>query len=154
MQQIWILEHWTTKYPTRLKCRHSTFSQQGESMLPQVLFRLLKSFPHFFQAISSQSPPADTQDADASTHFLPDPPAEASMQSTANAPVDPSPKQGLPPRNQRLPARYRDLLPEPPLPAVDPQPASSFSSIIPRVFLHVFNSFRTQFNKFGIARAY
>ena len=70
----------------------------------------------------------------------------------SNGPANPEPDQRLPPRSRRLPARFRDLLPGPPLSAVDPQPSSS--SILPRVFLHVFDSFCTQFNKFGIARAY
>ena len=57
-------------------------------------------------------------------------------------------------RKRRLPARYRDQLPEAPL-AIhpDPDPAST-SSILPRVILHVFDSFCTAFNKFGIAREY
>ena len=57
-------------------------------------------------------------------------------------------------RKQRLPARYRDQLPEAP-PAIHPDPApASTPSILPRVILHVFDSFRTAFNKFGIAREY
>lgn len=57
-------------------------------------------------------------------------------------------------RKRRLPARYRDQLPEAPL-AVhpDPDPAST-PSILPRVILHVFDSIRIAFNKFGIAREY
>ena len=39
------------------------------------------------------------------------------------------------------------------MPAVEVHPPSSETSL-QRVFLHVFDSFRTQFNKFGIARAY
>ena len=58
-------------------------------------------------------------------------------------------------RKRRLPARYRDQLPEAPL-AVRPDPPdpASTSSILPRVILHVFDSLRTAFNKFGIAREY
>ena len=59
-------------------------------------------------------------------------------------------------RKRRLPARYRDQLPEAPLavhPDPDPDPAPT-PSILPRVILHVFDSFRTAFNKFGIAREY
>ena len=55
------------------------------------------------------------------------------------------------PRIRKLPARYRDQLPEPPVSTHDP-PAPL--SIVRRVFLHVFDSFRTRFNRFGIAREY
>ncbi|KAI6117906.1 hypothetical protein EV401DRAFT_1862879, partial [Pisolithus croceorrhizus] len=47
-------------------------------------------------------------------------------------------------------ARYQDLLPEPPC-LVDPDPVPTS---LPRVILHVFNSFQTGFNKFGIAHEY
>ena len=57
----------------------------------------------------------------------------------------------LKPRTRRLPARYRDYLPEPPRP-VDPVPAAT--PTLPRVILHVFDSFRSSFNRFGIAREY
>ena len=40
------------------------------------------------------------------------------------------------------------------MPAVESQPASTSTSIIPHVFLHVWDSFTTQFNKFDIAHAY
>ena len=50
-----------------------------------------------------------------------------------------------------MPARFRDQLPEPPIATdVPPAPPSTFR----RVFLHVFDSFRMQFNKFWIAREY
>ena len=57
----------------------------------------------------------------------------------------------LKPRTRRLPARYRDHLPEPPRP-VDPVPPAA--PTLPRVILHVFDSFRSSFNRFGIAREY
>ncbi|KAF8119910.1 hypothetical protein EV363DRAFT_1157368, partial [Boletus edulis] len=55
-----------------------------------------------------------------------------------------------PARTRRLPARFRDVLPEPPLPV----PAQPPPVVILRVILHVFDSFRTAFNTFGIAREY
>lgn len=51
----------------------------------------------------------------------------------------------------RLPARYRDPLPNDP-PSTNDPPTSS--STVRRVILHVFDPFRTQFNLFGIARDY
>ncbi|KIO00576.1 hypothetical protein M404DRAFT_69932, partial [Pisolithus tinctorius Marx 270] len=51
-----------------------------------------------------------------------------------------------------------DILPEPPVPAL--QPGASLcasqpqSSGLPHVILHVFDSIQTSFNKFGIAQAY
>ena len=65
-------------------------------------------------------------------------------------PSNPHPPDVLNPRTCRLPARYQDQLPELPLP-VDPAPVSTF---LPRVILHIFDSFRTSFNRFGIAREY
>ena len=85
---------------------------------------------------------------------LPAAPAESSMQAHFDPPVITSSEHPLPPRNRLLPARYWDLLPEPPLPAVDHQTPSSPTSVIPHVILHVWNSFTTLYNKFGIARAY
>src|SRR5207245_3932809 len=70
--------------------------------------------------------------------------------SQPSPPSNSHPPDVLKPRTRRLPARYRDHLPEPPLP-VDPAPASTF---LPQVILHVFDSIRTSFNKFGIAREY
>ena len=53
-----------------------------------------------------------------------------------------------PVHTRRLPARFRDTLPEPPLSVpIQPPPVA----VIPRVILHVFDSFRTAFNTFGIA---
>jgi Plavaka transposase len=54
-----------------------------------------------------------------------------------------------PTRSRRLPMRFRDELPVPP-PAI-PQPPPS---TLPRVILHVFDSFRTTINEFGIGREY
>lgn len=71
---------------------------------------------------------------------------------------------GRPARPRRLPVRFRDVLPEPSLPylpSLDPGAASASESseaaprsILPRVILHVFDSFRTTFNVFSIAREY
>ncbi|KAI6102929.1 hypothetical protein F5141DRAFT_991013, partial [Pisolithus sp. B1] len=49
-------------------------------------------------------------------------------------------------------AQYRDLLPEPPH-LVDPDPVPTSTSL-PQVTLHVFISFQTSFNAFGIACEY
>ena len=58
-----------------------------------------------------------------------------------------------PSRSCRLPRRYRDELPEPMPAAAPPHPVDQ-PSLPRRVVLHVFNSFRTAFNIFGIARDY
>jgi hypothetical protein len=108
---------------------------------------------HVFQSPSTQSLLSNIPEASASLRPIPDPLATTSMQPTTDAPVVASPEQPLPPHNQPPPARYQDLLPQPLLPMIDPQPTSS-SSVIPRVFIHVFDSFWTQFNKFGIVHAY
>ncbi|KIM52075.1 hypothetical protein SCLCIDRAFT_32939 [Scleroderma citrinum Foug A] len=68
---------------------------------------------------------------------------------------------GRPSRTRRLPARFRDVLPEPPLPITseDATPAEPDDSVpqsmaLPRVILHVFDTIHTSFNCFGIARHY
>ncbi|KAF8452317.1 hypothetical protein L210DRAFT_789185, partial [Boletus edulis BED1] len=65
---------------------------------------------------------------------------------------------GRPIRSRRLPVRFRDLLPEPSLPSqanAEARPSESGpTSRLPRVILHVFDSFRTTLNKFGVARDY
>lgn len=58
-----------------------------------------------------------------------------------------------PSRTHRLPRRYRDELPEP-MPAAVATHSVDRPSLPRRVVLHVFDSFRTAFNKFGIARDY
>lgn len=69
---------------------------------------------------------------------------------------------GRPTRSRCLPGRFRDVLPEP-APSLTGvgtgiQPESSTSTpqsdLLPRIILHVFDSLRTSFNKFGIARYY
>lgn len=60
-----------------------------------------------------------------------------------------------PSRTRRLPPRYRDELPEVPPPAASASTSlADQSSCVRRVILHVFDSFRTGFNTFGIARDY
>ena len=68
----------------------------------------------------------------------------------------PSPQSGRPLRTRRLPARYQDIYPEPPLPA-----ASSDSSlpaaavrVLPRVTFIVRNPFKTAPNSFGLWKEY
>lgn len=60
-----------------------------------------------------------------------------------------TPEGTRPTRTHRPPARFRDELPVPPLPVQQSPP-----SILPRVILHVFDSFRTSVNQFGIGREY
>jgi hypothetical protein len=106
VQLTWILGHWPTNV------------LQGSSVTT-------------FQGISTTSPPANRQDPLASAQRIPEPSAEASMQSTYNVPIDrspeqtlpdpptealmqatlnapigPGPEQTLPTHNRRLPARY------------------------------------------------
>jgi hypothetical protein len=79
-------------------------------------------------------------------------------ESTPNAPGG----AGRPVRSRKLPARFRDLLPEIPIsPGLDSGAANVSDSseatphsILPCVILHVFDSFRTSFNAFSIAREY
>ncbi|KIM50702.1 hypothetical protein SCLCIDRAFT_34065 [Scleroderma citrinum Foug A] len=63
-----------------------------------------------------------------------------------------------PVRSRCLPARFRDILPElslPPLPETQSESHVSTSQpMLPHIILHVFDSFRTSFNKFGIAHYY
>ena len=68
-----------------------------------------------------------------------------------------------PARTRCLPARFMDILPEPSLPTTDFEPVSPVSQSesqtrpalpLPQVILHVFNTFCTAFNQFGIARQY
>ena len=63
---------------------------------------------------------------------------------------------------RRLPARFRDVAPEPLLPVsattedatLVQSDNSAPQSTLPRVILHVFDTIRTSFNHFGIARDY
>ena len=141
--------HWTTEFLEGFLYWHFS-GQRGESV---AFAELSSDCPiHFFQGPSSQSLLSNIPEA--STSLWPIPGSlTASTQPTTNASIVASLEQPLPPRNWRLPAKYQDLLPEPPLPAIDPQPTTS-SSVIPHIFLHVFDSFWTQFNKFGIMCAY
>jgi len=69
---------------------------------------------------------------------------------------------GRPSQARRLPARFRDMAPEPPLPVsaitedttLVESDTSAPQSTLPPVILHVFNTIRTSFNSFGIARDY
>ena len=69
---------------------------------------------------------------------------------------------GRPSRTRCLPAQFRDVVPEPPLPVSaiteDATLAESDNSVpqstLPRVILHVFDTIHTSFNGFGIARDY
>lgn len=57
-------------------------------------------------------------------------------------------------RTRRLPLRYRDELPEAPPPINTSSSTADGPSLVRRVVLHVFDSIRTGFNNFGIARDY
>lgn len=58
---------------------------------------------------------------------------------------------GRPARNYHLPARYQDILPEPPLPATETEPEPT---LVWRVLLIVRNHFQTATNNFGLWRDY
>lgn len=93
----------------------------------------------------------------------------SSSTSACNAPQDPEPEASTsthtpdlemqwecgavptsrPSRLHRRPLRFRDELPVPP-PAIEEPPPTALR----RVILHVFDSFRTSLNKFGIGREY
>ncbi|KAF8419790.1 hypothetical protein L210DRAFT_3655102 [Boletus edulis BED1] len=66
-------------------------------------------------------------------------------------PIASSSQQPLGPRTRRLPGRYRDVQPEPPISLDLPPPPTN---PIKHVLLVVYDSLRTQFNRFGIAREY
>jgi hypothetical protein len=61
-------------------------------------------------------------------------------------------KSGRPQRTHQFPARYQDVLPEPPPPAASTHPEPI--SIVPRVSLIVRNPFRTAVNSFGLWKQY
>jgi len=69
---------------------------------------------------------------------------------SAPSPLDTS-QTGKPSRTRRLPAQFRDVFPEPPLPV---EPDDPPWTILPHVILHVFDSICTSFNRFGIAHSY
>ena len=81
-------------------------------------------------------------------------------ESRVDAPGDSS--SGWPVRSRQLPARFRDVLPEPSLPhpprlnsgAASDSSETASQSILPRVILHVFDTFCTCFNAFSVAREY
>lgn len=76
-------------------------------------------------------------------------------------PTSPSPspamqrtQTGRPMRRYRLPARYEDIIPEGPAPVLVPSDASGAPVLIKRVILHVRDTIRTGFNRFGLMREY
>ncbi|RDB16223.1 hypothetical protein Hypma_003115 [Hypsizygus marmoreus] len=95
---------------------------------------------------SSASAP-QPMDIDSPVENIPSPP----MLRTPSPP--PPPKftaARRPQRRYKLPARYRDILPEPPLPAVEPEP----EPLVRHIFLLVRNRFQTTVNSFGLWRDY
>lgn len=72
-------------------------------------------------------------------------PLATGMAGVATAPAKPNDR---PRQTRRAPARFRDLLPEPPVPVVVPQ------SRLPAVYLMVTNPLKTAINGFGIFRQY
>ena len=74
---------------------------------------------------------------------------------TTSSPSNPTLGSGS--RVRRLPARYRDQLPEPSPPTGTARVDNNLPptpSVVRRVILYVSDSFRTAFNAFGIAREY
>lgn len=63
-------------------------------------------------------------------------------------------KSGRPQRTHQLPARYLDILPEPPPPAASESTPVEATSALPRVSLIVRNRFRTTENSFGLWKEY
>ena len=69
---------------------------------------------------------------------------------------------GRPSWTRCLPARFRDVAPEPPLPVsivsedttLVESNGSALRSTLPRIILHVFDTIHTSFNSFGIAHDY
>jgi Plavaka transposase len=61
---------------------------------------------------------------------------------------------GRPQRTHQLPARFRDILPEPPRPATSTPLEDMAISRIPRISLIVRNPFRTTENSFGLWKEY
>ena len=83
-------------------------------------------------------------------------------ESAPETSVDALGNSGQPVHSRRLPAQFRDVLPEPSLlcssgsdlgATSEPSEAAP-RSILPRVILHVFDSFRTRLNAFSIACEY
>jgi hypothetical protein len=66
-------------------------------------------------------------------------------------PTASSSQHPLGPRSRRLPVRYRDILPEPP---IAPDLPAAPTSTTKHVLLVVYDLFCTQFNRFGIAHEY
>ncbi|KAG1784663.1 uncharacterized protein HD556DRAFT_1451551 [Suillus plorans] len=108
------------------------------------------------------STPGITSAASSSSYTLPGPsftgdselrPREHSLleeQPQAEPSMEiPTPEGIRPTRSRRLPMRFRDEPPVPP-PLVPQSPPST----LPRVILHVFDSFWTSLNQFGIGRDY
>ncbi|KII95409.1 hypothetical protein PLICRDRAFT_48393 [Plicaturopsis crispa FD-325 SS-3] len=63
-------------------------------------------------------------------------------------------QSGRPARTHRLPARYMDNLPEPPVPVARQAAAHNPHPVITRVTLYVRDTIRTALNSFGILREY
>ena len=84
------------------------------------------------------------------------PPLSSDLGSTIEDHSNGPEGSGRPVQSRRLPTRFKDVLPEPPLPSSHSPsiPSGSSSQVLPHVILHVFDSFRTSFNKFSIARDY
>ncbi|KIM65578.1 hypothetical protein SCLCIDRAFT_22486 [Scleroderma citrinum Foug A] len=142
----------------RLKCQKSTCAlEERSSKRPSSI--LTMPMPSIEETSPSTSMP------EFQTPPTPDnPTTQVTPDSTANQPVSSQPICPLqlptevdaprPSRPCRLPRHYQDELPEPMAPVVPMCPVVDLPSLPRRVILHVFDSFRTAFNKFGIARDY
>ena len=86
----------------------------------------------------------------------PKPPYPTSLPAHAPSESEPLPTElmaanGRPQRNHQLPARYRDLVPEPLIPL---EPPPEIQAPLPRIILIVRDCLRTTANSFGLLREY
>ncbi|KAG1724223.1 hypothetical protein EDD22DRAFT_961842 [Suillus occidentalis] len=159
-------------YKHRLDLQAQNFKRASEDPKPARAFKKMKPCPPSdaaIQIIPSREPepstgsdmPIDhTPSAPNQLHAAaPSPSHDVTVDHTMNSSDSPSVpsdfadcsrNESRQSRQRRLPLRYRDELPEPPPPVSQDPPASLPTHVI----LHVFDSIRMCFNKFGIAREY
>ncbi|KAG1883849.1 hypothetical protein F4604DRAFT_1981657 [Suillus subluteus] len=108
------------------------------------------TLPGLSSSRASQTPqplPALHPSTELREHSLLEEQPQAEPSTSIPIPEDIHPSR--PTRSHRLPMRFRDKPPVPPPPIPQSPP-----STLPRVILHVFGSFRTSLNQFGIGREY
>ncbi|KAF9232549.1 hypothetical protein BU15DRAFT_90630 [Melanogaster broomeanus] len=98
----------------------------------------------------SAQPTARTQTQAQSHSSATDSPSSLAAPTTGVIQDTNVPDPVLAPRAHRLPARFREQLPEPPSPVTLAEPPSRTR----RVILHVFDYIQTKFNEFRISRSY